>query len=82
MTPEKIIDFFGMKPLPDEGGYYVETYRATEKLTGSVLPQRYAKTRNISTAMEASAYIQQTIGVPSYPFNGNETLLADMEVAY
>ena len=51
MTPEEIIDFFGIKPLPDEGGYYVETYRAAEKLTGSVLPQRYAKTRNISTAI-------------------------------
>ena len=51
MTPEKIIEFFGMKPLPDEGGYYVETYRASEKLAGSVLPQRYAETRNISTAI-------------------------------
>jgi predicted cupin superfamily sugar epimerase len=51
MTPEKIIDFFGMKPLPDEGGYYVETYRAVEKLSASVLPQRYAGTRNISTAI-------------------------------
>ncbi len=51
MTPEKIIDFFGMKLLPDEGGYYVETYRAAEKLSASVLPQRYAGTRNISTAI-------------------------------
>ncbi|MHC4214995.1 MAG: cupin domain-containing protein [Planctomycetota bacterium] len=51
MTPEQIIDYFGMKPLPDEGGYYVETYRATEKLSASVLPQRYTETRNISTAI-------------------------------
>ena len=51
MTPEQIIDFFGMKPLPDEGGYYVETYRTAEKLTASLLPQRYAGTRNISTAI-------------------------------
>jgi predicted cupin superfamily sugar epimerase len=51
MTPEKIIDFFGMKPMPDEGGYYVETYRAAEKLSASVLPQRYTGTRNISTAI-------------------------------
>lgn len=51
MTPEQIIKFFGMKPLPGEGGYYVETYRAAEKLTGSVLPQKYAETRNVSTAI-------------------------------
>ncbi len=51
MTPEQIIDFFGMKPLPDEGGCYVETYRAAEKLSASLLPQRYAGTRNISTAI-------------------------------
>jgi len=35
--------------------------------------------RNINTVLESTAYIQQTIGVPSYPFNGNETLLADMD---
>jgi predicted cupin superfamily sugar epimerase len=51
MTTEQIIDFFGMKPLPDEGGYYVETYRAAEKLAASVLPQRYAESRSISTAI-------------------------------
>ena len=25
-----IIEFFNMAPLPDEGGFFVETYRCTE----------------------------------------------------
>lgn len=29
---QQFIDRLGMKPLPGEGGYYVETYRASEKL--------------------------------------------------
>jgi len=32
MDPEQIIGFFGMRPLPREGGYYVETYRCKQKL--------------------------------------------------
>ncbi|RKX38875.1 MAG: hypothetical protein DRP64_15040, partial [Verrucomicrobia bacterium] len=32
--------------------------------------------RNISGNLEPTAYIQQTIGTVSYPFNGNESLLA------
>jgi predicted cupin superfamily sugar epimerase len=51
MTPEEIIDFFGMKPLPVEEGFYVETYRAEEQLTASVLPQKYSDTRSLSTAI-------------------------------
>jgi predicted cupin superfamily sugar epimerase len=51
LTPELIIDLFGMKPLPDEGGYYVETYRALEKITHTVLPPGYTGERNFSTAI-------------------------------
>lgn len=29
---QPLIDLLGMKPLPAEGGFYVETYRASEKL--------------------------------------------------
>ena len=38
-----------MKPLPGEGGYYTETYRASEKI--SHLPNRYNGERNFSTAI-------------------------------
>lgn len=40
-----------MKPLPAEGGYYVETYRASEKIGQAALPARYTSERNFSTAI-------------------------------
>jgi len=40
-----------MKPLPREGGYYMETYRAAEKMTQAELPQRYSAARHYSTAI-------------------------------
>jgi predicted cupin superfamily sugar epimerase len=47
----QIIEFFGMKPLPDEGGYYVETYRASEKIGPPALPPTYHGERNLATAI-------------------------------
>jgi uncharacterized protein len=49
MTPEEIIKLFKMIPLPNEGGYYVETYRSDEKIFS--LPDRYIGARNFSTAI-------------------------------
>jgi predicted cupin superfamily sugar epimerase len=40
-----------MKSLPGEGGYYVETYRASEKISETALPARYIGERNFSTAI-------------------------------
>jgi predicted cupin superfamily sugar epimerase len=48
-----------MKPLPNEGGFYIETYRCREKLLPSVvegiarahLPTRYTGDRNLCTAI-------------------------------
>lgn len=51
MTAEQIIKFFGMKPLPGEGGFYVETYRCPEKISQAELPARYARDRSFSTAI-------------------------------
>ncbi|MHC4125857.1 MAG: cupin domain-containing protein [Planctomycetota bacterium] len=51
ITAEEIINFFGMKPLPVEGGYYVETYRAKEKIAQAALPDRFAGERNLSTTI-------------------------------
>ena len=51
LTAEQIIDLFKMKPLPHEGGYYIETYRADEKISRSVLPERYSADRNLATAI-------------------------------
>ncbi|OHB60720.1 MAG: hypothetical protein A2Y12_10855 [Planctomycetes bacterium GWF2_42_9] len=49
MTAEDIINLFNMIPLPGEGGYYVETYRASEKIDD--LPARYEGPRTFSTAI-------------------------------
>ncbi len=51
MTAEQIIEFFGMRPLPGEGGFYVETYRCREKIAQVKLPARYASDRSFSTAI-------------------------------
>lgn len=51
MTAEQIIEFFGMKPLPDEGGFYVETYHSQEKIARSSLPKRYIGQRCFATAI-------------------------------
>ena len=40
-----------MKPLPGEGGFYVETYRSGEKIALDVLPQRYTARKSLSTAV-------------------------------
>jgi len=48
---EQLIELFGMRPLSDEGGFYVETYRACERIGRSVLPARYDGPRCFSTAI-------------------------------
>lgn len=40
-----------MRPLPEEGGFYVETYRCREKIAQANLPPGYAGDRNFSTAI-------------------------------
>ena len=50
-SAQQIIKFFGMKPLPNEGGYYVETYRASEKIPQAYLPAGYTGQRSLATAI-------------------------------
>jgi len=40
-----------MEPLVGEGGYYVESYRASEKIAQAGLPARYTGERDFSTAI-------------------------------
>jgi len=40
-TAQQIIDHFGMQPLGQEGGWFVETYRAAEKIARTSLAARY-----------------------------------------
>ncbi len=48
---QQIIELFGMRPLSDEGGFYVETHRACERIERSGLPARYDGPRCFSTAI-------------------------------
>lgn len=40
-----------LKPHPEEGGYFSETYRAAERLPSGILPERYQGERCLSTAI-------------------------------
>jgi predicted cupin superfamily sugar epimerase len=51
LTAERVIQLLGLKPLPREGGWYRETYRAGLQLPASVLPAPYAAPHSAGTAM-------------------------------
>jgi predicted cupin superfamily sugar epimerase len=51
LTAQQIIDFLAMKPLPNEGGFYIETYRAHKKIPKDPLPTGYPDARSLSTAI-------------------------------
>ncbi len=42
---------FDLKPLPQEGGFYKESYRSDEKILNQALPQRYSGDKNFGTAI-------------------------------
>jgi predicted cupin superfamily sugar epimerase len=47
---ENLVEKFGMKPHP-EGGWYAESYRSTETINHSALPERFSGDRCFSTAI-------------------------------
>lgn len=51
LTAQKIIKLYGLKPLPGEGGYYKETYRAQETTPSTALPERYDQDKAHSTSI-------------------------------
>ena len=38
MNAEQIIEKLNLKPLPEEGGYYAETFRDPDVIVGTELP--------------------------------------------
>jgi predicted cupin superfamily sugar epimerase len=50
ITIEQIKSLLNLEPLPEEGGYYFETYRSTDSLSNGV-PDRYSGDRSLSTAI-------------------------------
>src|SRR5678815_691064 len=49
--PSEIIELLRLEPLPQEGGYYKETYRASDALNPQDLPRGFYSPRNLSTAI-------------------------------
>ena len=49
MTAEQIIKHFKMQPLRQEGGFFIETYRAAEVLKKEILPAGVSGDRNLSS---------------------------------
>lgn len=48
--PEYWINHLSLQPHP-EGGFYKETYRASEKISHDALPSRFRGSRNLSTSI-------------------------------
>ena len=51
LTADEIIEFLSLQPLPVEGGYFRQTYRATESVSASSLPARYGRDKPFCTAI-------------------------------
>jgi uncharacterized protein len=51
LTAEQIRDFLKMRPLPVEGGYFVEAYRSPLTLPKQALPSSYPGDRAMATAI-------------------------------
>ena len=51
ITPDQIKAMLHLKPHPEEGGYFAETYRSTEYIPEGVLPKRYKGIRSYATAI-------------------------------
>jgi predicted cupin superfamily sugar epimerase len=51
LTADQIIALLNLKPHPEEGGYFVETYRSLETLSEKALPSRYRGIRSFETAI-------------------------------
>ncbi len=51
ITAEEIKRRLGLRPHPREGGWFVETWRAQERIAGAALPERYGAERAAGTAI-------------------------------
>ena len=51
LTAKQIISLLNLKPHPEEGGYFAETYRSDESIPKEALPDRYEKDRSFATVI-------------------------------
>ena len=50
-TADQIRTLLHLKPHPEEGGYFIETYRSSETISEKALPSRYKGRRFFGTAI-------------------------------
>jgi predicted cupin superfamily sugar epimerase len=48
---DELIAALGLQPLPQEGGYYRETYRSTERLPAATWPGHNGRDKSVATAI-------------------------------
>lgn len=51
ITAERLIALLHLKPHPEEGGYFLETYRSDDSIQDKDLPPRYRGARSFATAI-------------------------------
>jgi predicted cupin superfamily sugar epimerase len=51
LTPEQVREILHLEPHPIEGGYFIETYKSADNLSGTSLPSAYSGERALSTAI-------------------------------
>ena len=51
VSVDYLIKRFGLEPLPGEGGYFAQTYKSSESIPKSALPERYDSARALGTAI-------------------------------
>lgn len=50
LNPQQLVDKYSLQPHP-EGGWYKQTYKSTESVAASALPERFGGDRPFSTAI-------------------------------
>jgi predicted cupin superfamily sugar epimerase len=51
LSADQIKTLLNLKPHPEEGGYFIETYRSSETISEKSLPSRYKGLRALGTAI-------------------------------
>jgi hypothetical protein len=51
MTAPEVIELLRLEPLPEEGGYFRQTYKSSENIPPTALPARYRQEMSLSTAI-------------------------------
>src|SRR5215212_7260430 len=51
LTADRVIELLGLRPLPVEGGHFLQTWCASETIPAAALPARYGRAKPLGTAI-------------------------------